>query len=161
MQSMAEEERTEMPEPRTSYGSAAGPRRVSPSGRPVSTAPYPEDDGPPVLGAYATGLRPNPATGPQADRPSSAFGIRPLVHSNTETMNQGLRPQEAMRPNMSMGNQPMPVGRGSTPDGRGRGVSAGWEPQVPSKFQREPSSNHQRLPSLNVDSANYGQKPHP
>jgi TPR repeat protein len=159
MQSM-EEERTDMPDPRNSYGSAAAPRRVSPSGRPGSTAPYPEDDGPPVPGAYNSGLRPNSGSGPQADRPSSAFGIRPLVHSNTETMNQSLRPQEAMRPSTSMGNMAVPVGRGNTPDSRGRVVSAGWEPQVPPKF-REPSPNHQRLPSLNVDSSNYGQKPLP
>lgn len=167
MQSMAEaEERTEMPDPRdprNSFGNAAPPRRVSPAGRPASTAPYPEDDGPPVPSAFNAGLRPNPASGPQADRPSSAFGIRPLVHSNTETMNQGLRPQEAMRPNTSMGNMPLPVGRGSTPDGRGRVISAGWEPQIPPQFRRDPSPNpnHQRLPSLNVDSSNYGQKPLP
>ncbi|PMD16670.1 HCP-like protein, partial [Hyaloscypha hepaticicola] len=140
MQSM-EEETTEMPDPRNSYGNAAAaaPRRVSPSGRPASTAPYPDDDGPPMPSAYNSGgLRPNSGSGPQADRPSSAFGIRPLVHSNTETMNQGLRPQEARRPNSSQG----------------------WVPQVPTNF-RQPSPNHQRLPSLNVDSSSYGQKPLP
>ncbi|PMD42637.1 hypothetical protein L207DRAFT_510871 [Hyaloscypha variabilis F] len=163
MQSMAEvEEVTDMPEPRNSYGSNVAPRRLSPSGRPVSTAPYPEDDGPPMPGAYNGGLRPNPASGPQADRPSSAFGIRPLVHSSTDTMNQGLRPEEARRPNSSMGNMPVPAaGQGSNPDGRGRVVSAGWEPQIPAKFRQEPPPNHQRVPSLNTDPSNYGQKPLP
>jgi TPR repeat protein len=162
MQSM-EEETTEMPDPRNSYGNAAAaaPRRVSPSGRPASTAPYPDDDGPPIPGAYNSGgLRPNSGSGPQADRPSSAFGVRPLVHSSTETMNQGLRPQEARRPNSSQGNMAVPGSRDNSPDGRGRVVSAGWVPQVPANF-RQPSPNHQRLPSLNVDSSGYGQKPLP
>lgn len=160
MQTMAEE-RTEMPEPRTSYSANASPRRLSPSGRPASTAPYPEDDGPPMPGSYNSGLRPNSGLGPQADRPSSAFGIRPLVHASTDNMNQGLRPQEAMRPNSSQGNMTVPGGRGSTPDGRGRVVSAGWEPQIPPKFS-EPSPAHQRLPSLSVDpSSSYDRKPLP
>ncbi|KAL2024737.1 hypothetical protein VTK56DRAFT_5558 [Thermocarpiscus australiensis] len=81
--------------------------------RPKSTAPYPEDDmrpqrlNPPTLGPVAAG--------PHADRPGSAFGIRPL------SADTGI-------PNAA---------------GRGRPVSsqppvASWQPQVPADY-RKPS----------------------
>jgi len=152
--STMEEERTEMPDPRNSYGGSAiaplNQRKPSPTGRPVSTAPYPEDDVALMPGAYNSGLRPSSGSGPQADRPSSAFGIRPLNHANTETLNQGLRPQEPLRHSISQGNMAVPAGRGSNP--------AGWEPQVPAKY-REPSPNLQpTLPKLNMGPpANFDQ----
>jgi hypothetical protein len=148
------EERTEMPEPRNSYAGPAvdplNPRRVSPSGRPVSTAPYPEDDVAPMPGAFNGGLRPSPGSGPQADRPLSAFGIRPLHQSSTETTNQGLRPQEPMRPSTSQGNIAVPAGRGNNPAERGRVVSAGWEPQAPSRYSDHSPGARPSLPRLNM-----------
>lgn len=83
--------------------------------RPKSTAPYPEDDmrGPHLNPAGRGALM----AGPHADRPGSAFGIRPLSPSN---------------------------GMQNAAAGRGRPVSAqppaagGWEPQVPPGY-RKPS----------------------
>jgi TPR repeat protein len=157
------EEITEMPEPRNSYGGRAvaplNPRKISPTGRPVSTAPYPDDDDvAPMPGAYNSGLHPGSSSGPQADRPSSAFGIRPLHHSNTETMNQRLRPQEPLRPSTSMGNMAVPGRRVSNPAVRGRVVSAGWEPQVPPKYRDHSPNPQPTLPQLNMGPpSNYDQ----
>lgn len=130
------EDRMDMPDPRSSY--APPPLRPQKDiiPRPVSAAPYPEDDGPPRLGGgpggYGSqGLRPSSRNGPPADRPLSAFGIRPIQHASTDQFGQGpnLRPAEAMRPSSSMG---VPSG------GRGRGdrisSGGGWEPQVPNKY---------------------------
>lgn len=89
--------------------------------RPKSTAPYPDDD---VVGSkpalsphFNPSIRPSSAAGPVADRPMSAFGIRPLSGAS-----QNLQP---------------------TPDPRGRASAApslgtGWEPQVPPGY-RQPS----------------------
>ncbi|KAH6721102.1 hypothetical protein BKA61DRAFT_665859 [Leptodontidium sp. MPI-SDFR-AT-0119] len=140
------EERVDMPEPRNSYSSVAPLRTVKnvPPPRPVSAAPYPEDDMA-HMGRYShapnQGLRPTSSGGPQADRPSSAFGIRPVAHANTESFGQGgLRPAEPSRPATSMGNMHLPAlppgGRGSNPPG-GRVASGGWEPQVPNKFANQ------------------------
>ncbi|CAM1503668.1 Fc.00g012590.m01.CDS01 [Cosmosporella sp. VM-42] len=85
--------------------------------RPKSTAPYPEDDvrgrgGP---GRLNQGMR--PGQGPAADRPASAFGIKPQT--------AGPRP---MPTSQSMGNlHVQPPGRG--PDPRGRVGSGGWDSQ--------------------------------
>ncbi|SPQ25809.1 ed7d2315-b570-47b8-a931-2dac1fd51f46 [Thermothielavioides terrestris] len=100
--------------------------------RPKSAAPYPHDDQPPPLNVRPKSTAPYPeddvrsphvnpgahlavSAGPQADRPNSAFGIRPLSPS------AGLPPG----------------------GGRGRPMSsqppvAGWEPQVPPGY-RKPS----------------------
>jgi TPR repeat protein len=90
--------------------------------RPKSTAPYPEDD---VVGNKAAlsphfnpSIRPSSAAGPVADRPMSAFGIRPLPGAP-----QNLQP---------------------TADPRGRASAApspgtGWEPQVPAAYRQQPS----------------------
>ncbi|KAM7197157.1 hypothetical protein V8F20_006706 [Naviculisporaceae sp. PSN 640] len=49
--------------------------------RPKSTAPYPDDDmhvqKPPLSPHYHPNIRPSSSAGPAADRPMSAFGIRP------------------------------------------------------------------------------------
>jgi len=166
------EERTEMPDPRNSYGGPANipldSRKTSPSRRPVSTAPYPEDDAALVPGAYQSGLRPDPNSGPQADRPSSAFGIRLVHHSNTEILNQGLRPQPPLRPSSSQGNMAIPGGRGSNPTERGRVVSAGWEPQIPAKYREHSPNPQPTVPQLSTgppsnfdQGANRLQKPLP
>ncbi|KAF5027165.1 hypothetical protein F66182_738 [Fusarium sp. NRRL 66182] len=79
--------------------------------RSKSTAPYPEDDtqGP-------TSPRPNQGMGPPADRPSSAFGIKPQ---------SGGRPMPASQ---SMGNlHPGGPGGAGRPDPRNRAASTGWE----------------------------------
>ena len=164
-----EEERVDMPEPGNSYapptsGGQLRPQNNSPlPPRPTSTAPYPEDDisprpGQPYLApTYNQGLQ--PSTGPQADRPSSAFGIRPPAHANAETFgSHALRPADAMRPSTSTDNMSVPVGRGSNPMGRSQVVSTGWEPQVPPKY-REPSPNRPpTLPQVEVGpAANFDQ----
>jgi TPR repeat protein len=148
------EEAMDMPEPRVAYpdgGPQVAPLRPNKNAplpqRPASAAPYPEDDR--VLGgayqSYGGGLRPGSgpnsrpgsSSGPQADRPSSAFGIRPMAHANTEQYSHpGLRPSD-MRPSSSMGNMQVPQGgRGSNPVGRDRIVSAGWEPQQPNNYRQ-------------------------
>ncbi|ROT37872.1 HCP-like protein [Sodiomyces alkalinus F11] len=76
-------------------------------GRSQSTAPYPEDD----VASGRGGLRPY---GPQADRPSSAFGIRPLS-SGGGGNGRGPYPNDGVRPSQSMANL-APTG----PDPRGR-----------------------------------------
>ncbi|TAQ83119.1 hypothetical protein B7494_g8558 [Chlorociboria aeruginascens] len=78
--------------------------------RRIFTAPYPEDDM-----VEANRLQ---VAGPQADRPSSAFGIRP-------SYDQGMRPIDPKRPSSSMGNVSVPAGRGN------HATAGGWEPQVP------------------------------
>ncbi|KAH8903869.1 hypothetical protein BR93DRAFT_182241 [Coniochaeta sp. PMI_546] len=94
--------------------------------RPKSTAPYPDDDvvsnKPALSPHFNPAIRPSSATGPQADRPMSAFGIRPLSGAP-----QNLQP---------------------TPDPRGRASAApalgtGWEPQVPAAY-RQPSPGPSR-----------------
>ncbi len=102
--------------------------------RPKSTAPYPEDD----VAPSNYGQRPNsghlhpqlrPVQGPPADRPSSAFGIRPANIQHYDQNGQAFQQGATLRPASSMGNMvgPVPEGRGSNPAGRNRVVSAGWE----------------------------------
>jgi TPR repeat protein len=180
MPTMAEDNRIDMPDPRNSYSAASGQLRPQNSGlpaRPKPAAPYPEDDVPlPSQQRQAPypndGLRPNPSAGPNADRPSSAFGIRPLSHAATETLydqgHRGSLAQDPMRPSSSMGNIAVAGSRGNSPGDRGRIVSTGWEPQVPPKF-REPSPNRApTLPQIDIDrpmnfeqAGNRVQKPAP
>lgn len=103
--------------------------------RPHSTAPYPDDDiRLPPSQRYGSGLQ--PAHGPQADRPMSAFGIKP--------QSGGPRPMPASHSTGSLQppSQPIPP--------RGRVASAGWESQPPAGAYRQPSPG----PNLNV------QRPH-
>ena len=85
--------------------------------RPKSVAPYPDDDvnggRPPLSPHYNPQIR--PSAGPQADRPMSAFGIRP---QNQNTLHQSQSTSNLVPP---AGTQPP----------RGRLASAGWEPQLP------------------------------
>lgn len=125
------EDRDEMPDPRISYTTAPLRSQQDTIGiqRPVSVAPYPEDDTPPPVsygGRGGPGLR--PVSGPVADRPASAFGIRPLVHASTEIGPGGKsRPGEPMRPSSSTGNQ-------SSNSSGHRASSGSWEPQMPNKY---------------------------
>lgn len=139
--------RTDMPDPRKSYDGVGQLRPERKGGlppRPVSAAPYPESDLPPIVrpksaapypeddvafnhppGSFqGQGLR--PLSGPHADVPGSAFGIKPPAHANTIDM--GARPHD---PSRSSGG--------------------GWEPQVPSQY-RQPSASGQHgfLPPLDV-----------
>ena len=158
MPSMAEDNRIDMPDHRQSYSAASGQLRPQSNGplpaRPKSTAPYPEDDEPlPGQAPYSNqGLRPNSLAGPNADRPSSAFGIRPLTHAATETQydHRGSQPQDSIRPSSSMGNMAVPGGRGSNPADRGRVVSTGWEPQIPAKYREPSPSRPPTLPQVDV-----------
>jgi len=109
-------------------------RTETPRGRrPVSAAPYPEND-PSVRPSHPVrpnspcrqGLRPTP--GPAADRPVSAFGIR--------TDNPAYGSNDHVRPASTIGNMSVPqAGRGNNL-GVGRPLSA-WDAQQPLK--REPS----------------------
>lgn len=145
-----------MPDPRNSYGGGGvapvRPQKQSPlPPRPVSTAPYPDDDVAHMPGSYnsygSQNLRPS-SSGPQADRPSSAFGIRPLVPTSASSMGQGMRPsQDSMRPSSSMGNMSLPAGRGSNPQ---RIVSSGWEPQVPPKYRDQSPVRPPSLPVIDM-----------
>ncbi|KPM37454.1 hypothetical protein AK830_g9107 [Neonectria ditissima] len=115
-----------------------------PVARPQSAAPYPEDDRPQPLNFRSKSTAPYPeddvrnprspqynngsrfGQGPQADRPSSAFGIKPQTG--------GPRPMPASQ---SMGNL-VPPGSGRPdprgpdprgPDLRARASSGGWDAQ--------------------------------
>ena len=91
--------------------------------RPKSTAPYPEDDmvghKPPLSPHYNPTIR--PSAGPQADRPMSAFGIRPTTPNSGP---QNLPPNAGGEYRGRMSLNPSNVG--------------GWEPQVPAGY-RQPS----------------------
>jgi TPR repeat protein len=125
----------DMPDPRNS--------------RPTSNAPYPEDDLPPNPPYFNSSIRPSSAGGPQADHPSSAFGIQPLRHAPTEPYGYNGNPD----PNASLRlstNMPPPDGRGGNPAGRDYrdgSISAGWEPQSQMPFRARDSSLPPGLPA--------------
>ncbi|KAJ9134777.1 Chitin synthase regulatory factor 4 [Pleurostoma richardsiae] len=109
--------------------------------RPRSAAPYPEDDvvlgaKPPLSPHYNPQIRPSAgASGPNADRPMSAFGIRQVSPNGRPVAGQqggmGIRQSQS-----SSTLSPMPMA--SEPP-RGRLSSgAGWEPQTPAGY-RQPS----------------------
>ncbi|KAB5533563.1 hypothetical protein GE09DRAFT_363912 [Coniochaeta sp. 2T2.1] len=97
--------------------------------RPKSTAPYPDDDvgsnKPALSPHFNPGIRPSSSAGPQADRPMSAFGIRPLSGAPPQNLQQN----------------PDPRGRASA----GPNLTASWEPQVPAGY-RQPSPNAKPAP---------------
>ncbi|RDL31771.1 HCP-like protein [Venustampulla echinocandica] len=139
-------DRTDMPDPGKSYDGVGQlrPERKGLPPRPVSAAPYPESDLPPIVrpksaapypeddvafghppGSFqGQGLRPQ--SGPHSDRPMSAFGIKVPVHANT--LDMGARPHDSSRAS-----------------------GGGWEPEVPSKY-RQPTTPSQPgfLPPLDV-----------
>ncbi|KAI1483749.1 hypothetical protein F4774DRAFT_416403 [Daldinia eschscholtzii] len=146
---------TDMPDPSRpaiSGGNRPPAFTVNLPDRPVSAAPYPEDDRPPALSLrpksaavpypeddmtggkpplgpqYNPGLR-TPA-GPIADRPGSSFGIR--------TGSPGSGGMPGMDPN------------------RGRPVSAGWGPQGPAGY-RQPSPG--RDPRARPVTGQFDQRP--
>ncbi|CAK7208458.1 hypothetical protein SBRCBS47491_000099 [Sporothrix bragantina] len=127
--------------------------------RPKSTAPYPDDEPggrPPLSPHYNPQIR--ASNGQQnANRPMSAFGIRPA----------NLNPQAGPRPlpvSQSTGNlvpdqRPFSVnipGRPLDNDPRGRIASAGWEPQVPAGGYRGASPSAPMGRSDYQDSYDYG-----
>ncbi|EPE03382.1 chitin synthase activator [Ophiostoma piceae UAMH 11346] len=107
--------------------------------RPKSAAPYPDDDPSssrlPRSPHYNAQIR--PSNGPQgsANRPVSAFGIRP-ANANPAPPGGGARlPVSQSMNNLMPDTQQRPFSVGSTgrpldSDPRGRIASAGWEPQV-------------------------------
>ena len=155
------DESIDMPDPRASY---ARPQSSNPPPpRPVSVAPYPEDDIPagfrsPALGATAAfynqggqgGLR---AARPQADRPSSAFGIRPVSHGAPADPYSLSSPTEYARPSSSQGNM-------SNTNGSSRVSSAGWEPQMPQNYRQPPKNQAPILPHIEpTRPLSYGKNP--
>ncbi|KAI8959524.1 hypothetical protein F5Y11DRAFT_332914 [Daldinia sp. FL1419] len=165
---------TDMPDPSRlaiSGGNRPPAFAVNLPDRPVSAAPYPEDDRPPALS-----VRPKPAAVPYpeddmsggrpqlaphynpgikgsngliADRPGSSFGIR------TGSPSSG-----GLRPSHSAGQLPIPPA-GMDPN-RGRPVSAGYGPQGPGGYRqnspgRDPRSRpitgqfDQRIPPAGYD----------
>ncbi|KAL2163747.1 hypothetical protein VTH06DRAFT_5806 [Thermothelomyces fergusii] len=125
---------------------AAGPRAkssapypiddqpISSNARPRQTAPYPEDDvGGPQINPNAH-LPVGP--GPHADRPGSAFGIRPLSPNS----GGGLRPGSAGRGRPAP-NQPVPGGRdpqGGAAGFRNPSPGPGGQWQQPPPGQQDP-----------------------
>jgi TPR repeat protein len=116
--------------------------------RPKSTAPYPEDDvAPSKYGSRPSSAYLNPQLrplqGPPADRPSSAFGIRPSNFQQYDRNGQVREQGASIRPASSMGNMSGPVseGRGSNPARKNRVMSAGWEPQSSLPGYRQPPPN--------------------
>ncbi|KAH8887030.1 HCP-like protein [Thozetella sp. PMI_491] len=94
--------------------------------RPKSAAPYPEDDlvghKPPLSPHYNPSIR--PSAGPQADRPASAFGVRPVSPNG----GPNLQPNADYRGRMSLNAS----------------SGTGWEPQLPSGYrQASPSPARQ------------------
>ncbi|KAH8592357.1 hypothetical protein B0O99DRAFT_717138 [Bisporella sp. PMI_857] len=123
----------DMPDPRNSYAGRAQNSTALPP-RSASTAPYPEDDMPPIRGRQSLqtpsynqgGLRAN-SVGPPADRPSSAFGIRPLNRGPNDPYSLQ-SPVEHPRPTSSQ---------------------ATWQPQVPQSYrQPSPGPGPNRAPTL-------------
>ncbi|KAG9244877.1 hypothetical protein BJ878DRAFT_541838 [Calycina marina] len=135
----------DMPDPRDSYGS---PNPSSIPRRTVSVAPYPEDDwsidhhgqGPQYAG------RGNLRPGPHSDRPSSAFGIRPLSRSSEQYSLSS--PVEAARPSSSQGGTYPPNGRGRNRAAKPSAPSGSWESQVPQNYRQPTPSQAPWLPPL-------------
>ncbi|KAF5130472.1 Chitin synthase regulatory factor 4 [Metarhizium anisopliae] len=128
------------PQPMRSHSAAPYPDDDRPAplnvNRPHSTAPYPEDDVPaPSRRRYGPGLQ--PAHGPQADRPSSAFGIKP--------QSAGPRPIPISHSTGSL----QPPAQAGPP--QSRVASAGWEPQG------HPGAYRQSSPGPGLS----GQRPQP
>lgn len=119
--------------------------------RPTSVTPYPEDD---VAAGYQPQLTPHynpgirPSTGPSADRPGSAFGIRTQSPGGPGGPGGGMRVQ-------SGGPHPIPPA-GMDPN-YARPISGGWQPQVSSGY-RQPSPGP-RPQDLRPPGADYNQRP--
>ncbi|KAI1157735.1 hypothetical protein F5B18DRAFT_141448 [Nemania serpens] len=118
--------------------------------RPTSVTPYPEDDvaghQPQLTPHYNPGIR--PSTGPSADRPGSAFGIRTQSPGGPGGPGGGMRVQ-------SGGPHPIPPA-GMDPN-YARPISGGWQPQVASGY-RQPSPGP-RTQDLRPPGADYNQRP--
>ncbi|KAK3346310.1 hypothetical protein B0T25DRAFT_571454 [Lasiosphaeria hispida] len=119
--------------------------------RPKSTAPYPDDEmlghRPPLSPHFNPGIRPSSSSGPAADRPMSAFGIRPVSpNSGPQTSQLGAQ---------------LGAGRGRPQQSQ---PSASWAPQVPSGYRPpsagQPSPSHPRQ-DYRTESAHWQAKPLP
>jgi len=101
---------------------------------------------------YDQELRPSP--GPQADRPSSAFGIRPAVYASPEQYDRASKSIDMRRPSSGGMGAAVPNARGSNPAERDRvasasdPVSAGWQPQVPPKYSEPSPARAPQLPQI-------------
>ncbi|KAK1830510.1 hypothetical protein QBC39DRAFT_260816 [Podospora conica] len=156
-------------------GMAARPQSAAPypaddrpqplSLRPKSTAPYPEDDRPPLSPHYNPGIRPSAGSGPVADRPMSAFGIRPTSSHGSNPAHGGgasllphpqsagnWQPQGPPGPQGPQGGYRQPMPPSSGPGGGGGG--GGWQPQP-----QPPLHGHQSLPSQRLGAASAGPGP--
>ncbi|KAI1809310.1 hypothetical protein GGS20DRAFT_590771 [Poronia punctata] len=136
------------------YPEDDGPPPLNPN-RPRSVAPYPEDDmtvsKPQLAPYYKPGMR--TSTGPSADRPGSAFGIRTQPQGGPSGGPGG---PGGMRAH-SGGQLPVPPA-GMDPN-HGRPLSAGWQSQVASGY-RQPSPSS-RPSDLRPQGADHNQRPLP
>ncbi|KAB8293486.1 hypothetical protein EYC80_007796 [Monilinia laxa] len=143
-------------------------KKGAPAGiRPISIAPYPEDDMspggrggyPPRSPRYASqdGLRPSTSSSnPASDRPSSAFGIRPqqqppphlgITHQNTEP----IRSSSPMGAMSSQGRNPSPNRAPNIPP-------MSFEPGYQSSQQRPPTSGSSRPGTAQSSQSAYGSR---
>lgn len=106
--------------------------------RPKSAAPYPEDDMRPTLPSQQQRPYSVVGGGPQAGRPLSAFGIRPLTADPANGPYQasggrGRQPSPGPGPQQPDVRPPQSANLGPPPQQPtgGRPLSAGWEPQIP------------------------------
>ncbi|KAA8566077.1 hypothetical protein EYC84_008681 [Monilinia fructicola] len=149
------------PKPKFKKGAPAGIR-------PISIAPYPEDDMspggrggyPPRSPRYASqdGLRPSTSSSnPASDRPSSAFGIRPqqqpppphlgITHQNTEP----IRSSSPMGTVSSQGRNPSPNRAPNIPP-------MSFEPGYQNSQQRPPTSGSSRPGTAQSSQSAYGSR---
>ncbi|KAL3426120.1 hypothetical protein PVAG01_02911 [Phlyctema vagabunda] len=149
------------------------PQNVAPPTiRPTSVAPYPEDDmafsrgssQPPLSPYYNPAVRASSAAGPPiADRPSSAFGIRPPAHSSTVPYPANtLHPMgQPVRPATSQGNMPPPVGRGGPPMSQPPGSNRNTFPNRPAPIDQGPAPGPGRMQRPPAGNTNKPQPPMP
>lgn len=129
--------------------------------RPRSAAPYPDDDvlagqKPPLSPHYNPTIRPSAGAGPAADRPMSAFGVRPLSSGRGAP---GDVPGGGVRASQSASSLSPHVPAGQQPP-RGRIASAGWEPQVPAGYrQPSPGPSRQEYPYRQASPQRQSQQP--
>jgi TPR repeat protein len=137
--------------PQRPLSTAPYPETDLPPVRPVSVAPYPEDDPRPARYSQGQPSQKNPqlrvSSGPIADRPVSAFGIRPDHMQSSGQLHNGYRGAgpsagPSIRPASSMSNIQSAAavmdGRGSNPARRHQVMSAGYEPQPAVNYRQTP-----------------------
>lgn len=153
------EERVEMPKQIVQdsrlHGGRPTPSVPYPDERPVSAAPYPETDAVDAPRQRSSSLRPN--SGPIADRPSSAFGLRPISNNFStpqQDVNQRRPSSSSGAPAFQNGN-PAPM-RDQSQDGNSRIMSAGWDSQSPRTSVQAQGRGHGRSSSGQVPMNDIG-----